>query len=75
MNKNIIYKIKQKIERNNGKMNRKYYINDRGQRHGLFIDYWYGGGILYKTNYVNGELHGLDTIYYLNKIEKQTYYL
>lgn len=70
--------MKQIIGRNNdGRINNKYYLNDRGELHGLYIRYWSDGEI-FKGNYINGKLHGLAIWFYRNnkgKLEQQKYYL
>lgn len=51
--------MKQKIiYYRNDSISYKYYINDRGKRHGLCISYWSNGGICQKSNFVNGKLYG-----------------
>lgn len=60
----------------NGSICRKYYENNRGQRHGLFIYYWSGGNVGFKSNYINNQEYGLRTEFYGDgKIEKQIYNL
>ena len=57
----------------------KYYINHLNQKNGLDIGYYVNGNILYKTNYLNDKLFGLDYWYNNNnnnnKPYKITYYL
>ena len=70
--------MKQKITKYyNGTIRYKYYENDKGELHGLFIDYWeYNNKLYSKTNFVNGKYYGLDTSWYKNgKINEQIYYL
>lgn len=68
--------MKQIIEKySDGKISNKYYINDRGHRHGLYIWYWNNGNLWYKTNYCNDEPYGLDTDYENGKIDEYKYYL
>ena len=38
--------------------------NDKGQRHGPWERYWSNGNPWYKTNYINGNEHGLCEDYY-----------
>ena len=69
--------MKQIMERNSdGTIFRKYYVNNRGQKHGLFINYLYNHNLMYKSNWKNDELYGLETWYYINsEIEEQKTYL
>ena len=69
--------MKQIIERfNGGSIIYEYYMNDRGQKHGLDMDYWVNHNIMRKRNYVNGKQYGINITYNSNgKIKKQTYYL
>ena len=41
-------------------------INDNGERHGPWEDYYTNGNILSKLNYINGKFHGLYESYYSN---------
>jgi antitoxin component YwqK of YwqJK toxin-antitoxin module len=40
--------------------------NDKGQLHGILIEYWENGQIRYKHNYNNGKYHGIQIKYYSN---------
>lgn len=54
----------------------KYYLNDIGQWHGLYIDYLFNNTVIRKRSYINGKVYGLNTWYDRNnKIEKQKYIL
>lgn len=65
--------MKQIIERfYDGRVYMKYYINDKGQYHGLAMNYWGDGNVYYKgnlnngtvftkTNHLNGQMYGLET--------------
>ena len=54
----------------------KYYENDRGQKHGLFIGYLSTSELNWKRNFVSGKQYGID--YSFNSFKKITsvrYYL
>lgn len=60
----------------NGNICLKWYENDVGQIHSLYISNYDNGKIMYKTNYVNGKRYGLYTWYKKNgKIANDIYYL
>ena len=69
--------MKEKIIKNSdGSIRQTYYKNDRGELHGLSIDYHNNGDIWYKQNWFNGEKYGIETWYYQNsKRQTQTYHL
>ena len=70
--------MKQKIfKRENGSIIHKHYENDKGEYHGLHIQYFYISGVIVKINYINGNRYGLETRYQYNsnKVIKQKYYL
>jgi len=41
-------------------------LNDKGQRHGQWEDYWSNGNLWSKGNYNNGERYGYWESYYQN---------
>lgn len=68
--------MKQIIERfRGGSIEQKWYVDDRGNIEGLFIDYNIIGEVIWKTNFVDGEGFGLETYYRNSKPKKHKYYL
>ena len=63
---------------NDGTISDKYYKNDRGLVHGLYIAYYTNGFICHKCGYINGSEHGLYIKYFIKykgKIKMLRYYL
>jgi len=40
-------------------MRRKYHVNERFEKHGLYQEFWPGGQIYRQIDYENGKIHGL----------------
>jgi len=46
-------------------------FNDKGQRHGLWKDYWFNGDLLWRCFYHNGKEIGYEECYYGHKLSKK----
>ena len=50
--------------------------NDKGERHGLWVVYYYKGNLYFKGNFVNGKKHGICEQYNTNgELNIKQYYL
>lgn len=68
--------MKQVIDKySNGNIWCKYYVNNRGNFHGLYIHYQNNSKLLFKQNWINGRPYGFSTYYSSNKIYKINYHL
>ena len=70
--------MKQEIIRcsDNGSIKRIFNCNNSGQKHGLFVGYWFDGSLWGITNWVNGKRFGFDTYKPYSSDEiKQKYHL
>jgi antitoxin component YwqK of YwqJK toxin-antitoxin module len=51
-------------------------LNENGERHGYWEDYYSNGQLAYKGNYVNSNRHGYWEVYYNNgQLVNKTYYI
>jgi len=50
-------------------------LNDKGQRHGVWVTYWGTGRLWYKCFYHNGKEIGYAEYYYGNSKITKNYYL
>lgn len=53
----------------------KYYIDDKGQKNGLRLLYWYTGNLWRKQNFINDKQYGLQYCYSGGKINNYKYFL
>ena len=52
----------------------KVTINEKGQYHGPYEDYWFNGNLWEKAHYVNGEAFGYSELNNQKGTEKIIYY-
>ena len=55
-------------------MRHKITINEEGEYHGPYEDYWHNGNLWEKAHYVNGEAFGYSEINNKEGTEKIIYY-
>jgi len=51
-------------------------INDKGQRHGVWVTYWTNGKLMYKCFFHNDKRVGYEEFYWHNgKLEEKIYHI